>query len=83
MQIKKLIHSILKMNDLSWILIRLTLIMSCCIVFSAFVGLLRIGDLNIDTYHTYLIAKEIASAPAGLILIAGIGTIMLEDRHRR
>lgn len=83
MQIKKLIHSILEMNDLSWKLMKLTLIMSCAIVFCTLAILIDTGDLNMDTYHTFLIAKELASAPAGLFLIAGIGTIMLEDRSKR
>ncbi len=83
MQIKKLIHSILKMNDSSWTLIRFTLILSCSIVLGALIVLISIGELYYGTYHTYLMAKEVASAPAGLILISGIGTIMLEDRSKR
>ena len=82
LQIKKLIHSILKMNDLSWKLIRFTMILSCSMVFGALVGLFMSGDLNPETYHIYLMAKELASIPAGLLLIAGIGTIMLEDKSR-
>ena len=71
------------MNESSWVLAKFTLVLSCAIVFAALVVLIDTGELTDDTYHIYLMAKEIAATPAGLFLISGIGSILLEDRSKR
>jgi hypothetical protein len=49
-------------------------------VFCAFIILVEIGPVSIDTYNLYLCARELATAPAGLLLVAAIGTVCLEEQ---
>ncbi|HHU23271.1 MAG TPA: hypothetical protein GXZ52_07675 [Clostridiales bacterium] len=80
MVLRKLLHRILNMCNPAWGALKGTLMLCCAMVFCAFIILVEIGPVSIDTYHLYLYAKELATAPAGLLLIAAIGTVCIEEQ---
>jgi hypothetical protein len=80
MVLRKLLHRIVNMCNPAWHALRGTLMLSCTMVFCAFIILVEIGPVSIDTYNLYLCARELATAPAGLLLVAAIGTVCLEEQ---
>lgn len=76
----RLVNRILTMCQPSWDALKGTLMVCCAMAFCSFVILIDIGEPTISTYCLYRIAQELSSAPAGLLLIAGIGTVLVEEQ---
>lgn len=83
MRVKKLINRILDMCEPAWGALRGTLMLCCTMAFCAFMILVDIEPVSIRTYDLFRCAKELAAAPAGLLLIAAIGTVCIEERAPR
>lgn len=83
MRAKKLIDRILDMCEPAWGALRGTLMLCCTMAFCAFMILVDIEPFSIRTYDLFRCAKELAAAPAGLLLIAAIGTVIIEERAPR
>ena len=58
---------------------RVTLILCCAMVFAAFAVCLFAGEPTLANHRAYRLARALAEAPAGVLLTAGIGLIILED----
>lgn len=79
----KLINTILSMCEPAYAMLRGTLVLSCTLVFCSLVIFFDIGVVTVDTYDLYLCALELAKAPVGLILVAAIGTVFIEERETK
>ena len=62
---------------------RVALLLCCAMAFAAFVLCLFAGEPGPGTYRTYRLARALAETPAGVLLTAGIGLIVLEDPSGR
>ncbi len=58
---------------------RITLILCCAMVFGAFALCLFAGEPCAGNFRVYQLARAIADTPAGVLLLAGIGLIIVED----
>ena len=76
---KKFLHSFKNISPAGLLGVRITLVMCCAMVFAAFVLCISAGQPGAGTYHTYRLAKAMAEAPAGVLLLAGIALIIVES----
>ncbi len=58
---------------------RITLILCCAMVFGAFVLCLFAGEPCAGSFRLYRLARSMAETPAGVLLLAGIGLLIVED----
>ncbi|HBR08856.1 MAG TPA: hypothetical protein DD735_08200 [Clostridiales bacterium] len=75
----RLLRRILSMCDLSWEILIRALLISCVMLFCAFVLLVDAGGMTQKTYTTYLLADELYRLPQGLLLLAVLGGAIIED----
>ncbi len=75
---KRLIHSILHMGDAPWRMLQATCIASCLMVFAGCVLLFQAGPASFANFELYRMARALGEAPAGLLLLGGIATVILE-----
>ena len=78
---KRLIHSLKRISPGGLAAVRIILILCCGMAFAGFVVCLFAGEPGVATYGRYRLAKALADAPAGVLLLAGIGLIIVEDPH--
>ncbi len=83
MGLKRLLHRIFNMCDEAWGALLGTLLVCCTMAFCAFLILVEIGTPTLRTYDLFQTAQALAEAPAALILLAGIGTVCLEEQALR
>ena len=76
---KKFFHSFAKISPGGLAAVRVTLILCCAMVFGAFALCLFAGDPCAGNFRTYRLAQAIAETPAGVLLLAGIGLIIVEN----
>lgn len=82
MKMKNLLNFILGMCPVARSALVGTLRLSCTMLLCAFIIIIDIGAVNISNYHLYITALEMARVPAGLLLIAAIGTVIIEEQFR-
>lgn len=82
MKIKALLTRILQMYPPAMDALIGTLKLSCAVALCAFIILIDIGPVNTSNYYLYITAREMANVPAGLLLIAALGTVILEEQSR-
>lgn len=58
--------------------VRIILILCCGMVFAGFVLCLSAGEPGVRVWRTYRLAQALAQTPAGVLLLAGIGLIIVE-----
>jgi hypothetical protein len=75
---KRLLHSITHMCPAALYGIRTTLALCCCMVFAAFVVCLCAGEPCIANFSVYRTVAALTEMPAGLLLLAGIGAVILQ-----
>ncbi len=76
---KAFLHSFKKISVLGLLGVRVVLGMCCLMVFAAFVLCLFAGEPGVGSFHAYRLAQAMAEAPAGVLLLAGIGLMIIED----
>ena len=76
---KKFLHSFSKVSASGLLAVRVTLILCCVMVFGAFVLCLFAGEPCAANFRSYRMAQALAETPAGVLLLAGIGLIIVED----
>ena len=76
---RRFLHSFKKISPGGLWAVRTVLAMCCALVFSAFVLCLFAGEPCAGNYRTYRLARAMAETPAGVLLLAGIGLIIVED----
>jgi hypothetical protein len=67
------------MCDLSWEILTKALLLSCVMLFCAFMLLANTGEMTLQNYTTYLLAEELYRMPPGLLLLAVLGGAVIED----
>ncbi len=63
--------------------VRIVLILCCAMAFAGFVVCLFAGEPGVASYGRYRLAAALADAPAGVLLLAGIGLMVVEDPARK
>lgn len=75
---KRLLHSILNMNNAAWNMLQWSCIGSVLMVFAGCVLLFEAGPASFQNFYLYRLAQALGEAPAGILLLGGLGTIILE-----
>ena len=75
---KKFLHTFKSISPAGLMAVRVILGLCCLMVFAAFVLCLFAGEPGVGSYRTYRLAKAMADTPAGVLLLAGIGLIIVE-----
>jgi len=68
------------MSDISHRIFCKTLLLSCVLLFCAFIFLVEAGEYNLDTYRLYLYALEFIKTPPALLILTAIGTVCIDER---
>ena len=76
---KRFLHSFKRISPAGLLGVRIALILCCAMVFAAFAVCLFAGEPTLGNWRAYRLARSLAEAPAGILLTAGIGLIILED----
>ena len=76
---KRFLHSFSKITPVGLLAVRITLILCCAMVFGAFTLCLFAGEPCAGSFRLYRLARAMADAPAGVLLLAGIGLLIIED----
>ena len=73
------LHSFKKISDAGFWGVRIVMILCCVMVFAAFVLCLFAGEPSAESFHAYRLARAMAETPAGVLLVAGIALMIVED----
>lgn len=76
---KKLLRRILAMNELSWRVFTRSLILSCVLLFCAFILLIDIQQVSTQNYATYFTAQALIEIPQFVLLFGVLGSVCIED----
>lgn len=76
---KRLISRIDKMTDITYIVLKYSLLLSCLLLTLSLIILILGGGLSVRRYELYLCAKELFSQPAAILIVAVIGSACLEE----
>ena len=69
-----------EMCDAAFCALMGTLRLSCTMLLCSFAILVHIGGLSAETHDLYRLAMELAASPAGLLLVACIVSVLLEEK---
>ena len=75
---KRFLHSFRKISPAGLLGVRIVLILCCAMAFAAFVLCLTAAGPGLAACRTYRLARALAETPAGVLLLAGIGLIIIE-----
>ncbi len=76
---KRFLHSFKKISPAGLLGVRIVMALCCAMAFAAFAVCLFAGEPTLGNWRAYRLARAMAEAPAGVLLAAGIGLIVLED----
>ena len=76
---KRFLHSFANISPAGLLAVRITLILCCAMAFAAFALCLFAGEPCAGNFRLYRLAQAMAEAPAGVLLLAGIGLLIVED----
>ena len=79
---KRFLHSFKKISPAGLLAVRIVLILCCAMAFAAFAVCLCAGRPSAANFSAYCLARSLAQTPAGVLLLAGIGLIIVEDPQR-
>lgn len=82
-EVKKIIRGMSLMSKPAYIILCGSLMISCVIVFAAFVLLISIGDVKLETYQLFLCVKELTQIPASLLLLSSIAAVLVEEQVKK
>ena len=75
---KKFLHTFKNISPGSLMAVRVVLILCCAMAFAGFALCLFAGEPGVRNFYTYRLAKALGDTPAGVLLLAGIGLIIVE-----
>lgn len=75
---KRLFKSILHMKTSAWLVFILSLAAGCLMAFAACVLLFSAGPACVGNFEQYRLAQALGEAPAGMLLLGGLGALILE-----
>ncbi len=67
------------MSSPAWEVVIRALQLTCVLLFCAFMLLLEAGVFKYETSHLYYIARELATLPQAILLIAAIASAVIEE----
>lgn len=76
---KRFLHSFKRISPGGLWAVRTVLALCCAMAFAAFAICVFAGEPAPDNYRSYRLARSLAEAPAGVLLLAGVGLTILED----
>lgn len=76
---RRFLHSFKKISPGALAAVRIILIMCCGMAFAGFALCLAAGEPCAANYGQYRLAEALADTPAGVLLLAGIGLMIVED----
>ncbi|NMA37968.1 MAG: hypothetical protein GX942_06635 [Papillibacter sp.] len=79
MVLKKIINRARKMCTAAYIVMKISVIMSCLSFTAALILCLVSGGLTVDSYSLYYMARELANLPFVILLLGIIASVCLED----
>lgn len=79
MKKQSLVNIIENMSNISYILLKTGLMISCFLLSLSFILFLTGNGLTLEGYPSYMLAKELFSMPVSVLLITVIGFACLED----
>lgn len=80
---KRFLHSFKKISPAGLLGVRIVLAACCAMVFAAFALCLFSGEPSAANFRAYRLAQALAQTPAGILLLAGVGLIILEDPAKK
>ena len=80
---KRFLHSFRRISPAGLWAVRTVLALCCAMAFGAFVLCLFAGEPCAANFRAYCLARAMADAPAGVLLLAGVGLTILEDPARK
>ena len=75
---KRFLHSLKQISPAGLWAVRTVLMLCRAVAFAGFVVCLTAGEPGIGSFSAYRVAESLGRAPAGMLLIAGVGIIALE-----
>ncbi len=79
----RLINRMLDMCELSWEILMKSLMLSCILLFCAWMLLVDAGSLTAANYGTYLLAEEMTRLPQAILLFGVLASGIVEDVKTR
>ena len=76
---KKFLHSFRRISPGGLAAVQAVLMLCCAMAFGAFVLCLFAGEPTAANFYEYRLAQSLADTPAGVLLLAGIGLMIVED----
>ncbi len=76
---KKLFSRMSSMCDEAYFLIRCSVILTATLFACSVLIIVAAGRFSTDTYRLYLLAEELYRLPQAILLIAAVGSVILED----
>ena len=71
------------MSDAAYLVLSLSLLLSCAMLLCAWLLLLHMGPLTPAVRETWCMARELYTSPAGVLLVGAIACVLLEERSRK
>lgn len=81
--LKKMMKRINGMSRPAYLAIKVCLMISNLYLVGALMILVYAGSYSGDTYELHLLAKELFNIPQAILIIAGIGSLLLEDAAKK
>ncbi len=75
---KRLIHSVLNMKSAAWAMLSWSCRLAALMVFVGCVILFEAGPADFDNFRLYRLAQLLGEAPAGVLLLGTLGTLILQ-----
>lgn len=76
---KKLLIRMSKMCDVSYFIIRSSVILTCIMFACCLLALLMASGFSADTYELHRLAEELFRLPQAILIIAAIASVVIED----
>ena len=82
-KLKKYYAGLRSMSRPAYLLIKYCLIASCFILVLSLITFVFAGRFSTYTYELYYLGKSLFDAPVGILLVAAIGSVCIEERVKQ
>lgn len=76
---KRFLHSFKRISPEGLLAVKIILALCCAMVFAGFVLCISAGEPGVGSFQSYRLARALAETPAGVLLVAGVALIIVED----
>ena len=80
MSMKRFLHSFKKISPAGLDAVRMIMVLCCVMVGAGVLICLFAGEPCLANFRAYRLARALAEAPAGVLLVAGIALVIVEYR---